>query len=295
MSWRDDVQAELYHCKSWKQALEVLELLQGTWTNSENHRESYVVTGRSVKRTNDKGTVSFQNHLQWEDQWCALSWGSGQRYFLDTPKPNAKSVSWTAWGRGGKPFRWHRPADSKGEAAEKAEEPLKPRPKAMPRSTQAPPEPKIPKMLQPKPKILPQKVPEPKSMPEQPKKRTSSHPWRGEKQPAKQPRQEEPQAEPAKDADAKDADAKDADAKASPAGKSNAPSQVKASNPETTGWEKERIIARSILVRGFRPDPDKEDALSEPEEAREELVAADPAVKQEADSSTGVGELPMSE
>lgn len=34
-------------------------------------------------------------------------------------------------------------------------------------------------MLQPKPKILPQKVPEPKSMPEQPKKRTSSHPWRG--------------------------------------------------------------------------------------------------------------------
>ncbi|CAJ1396216.1 unnamed protein product [Effrenium voratum] len=217
------------------------------------------------------------------------------RYFLDTPKPNAKSVSWTAWGRGGKPFRWHRPADSKGEAAEKAEEPLKPRPKAMPRSTQAPPEPKIPKMLQPKPKILPQKVPEPKSMPEQPKKRTSSHPWRGEKQPAKQPRQEEPQAEPAKDADAKDADAKDADAKASPAGKSNAPSQVKASNPETTGWEKERIIARSILVRGFRPDPDKEDALSEPEEAREELVAADPAVKQEADSSTGVGELPMSE
>eukprot|EP00913_Durusdinium_trenchii_P002499 g2311.t1 len=66
MSWRHAVEADLAHAHYWKQALEVIEFLQGEWTNAEDSSENYFVMGTSVRRINSKGTKTFEKHLQWE-------------------------------------------------------------------------------------------------------------------------------------------------------------------------------------------------------------------------------------
>eukprot|EP00434_Breviolum_minutum_P018376 symbB.v1.2.016212.t1/scaffold1231.1/size130510/5 len=111
MSWKQTLERELSHARSWKKAVEVIGFLQGEWKNAEDSTESYFVTGTSVRRTNARGTKTFEKHLVWEDRWNAVSWGPNKGYYLDTPKPHDQTVKWSAYKRGGKPFRWNRPKD----------------------------------------------------------------------------------------------------------------------------------------------------------------------------------------
>mmetsp|Transcript_93612 Transcript_93612/g.166560 ORF Transcript_93612/g.166560 Transcript_93612/m.166560 type:complete len:452 (+) Transcript_93612:74-1429(+) len=90
---------------------QALKLLQGKWLNVEDHQESYVVYGRSVRRRNQEGTKDFPEHLCWEEHLQIMCWGSGARYYLTTPNGYVTEVCWAASRKGVRGFSWTRPED----------------------------------------------------------------------------------------------------------------------------------------------------------------------------------------
>eukprot|EP00435_Cladocopium_sp_Y103_P066907 s662_g29.t1 len=210
---------------------------------TQDSNESYFVMGTSVRRTNSQGTKTFEKYLRWEDRWDAISWGPHQRpladwqmrrlgqFYLDTPQPQDETVHWSAYKRGAKPFRWNRPRPPVVLI------PTKPQPKARPKSqpTEPPPVPK----LAPKPKKRPQQSPQ---QVEGALRRPEPVKVPGEVEGAKATKTSE--VIPA-------------------AGASEMVEEVQLRLDESTllgaepGWERERLIARSLLSRGFRPtDPE---------------------------------------
>lgn len=238
--------------------MEVIEFLQGEWTNAEDSSENYFVMGTSVRRINSKGTKTFEKHLQWEDKWKAISWGTSQRYYLDTPQPKDQVVRWSAYKKGGKAFRWYRPKSWEDGNAQTQTPPLKPQPKARPKSK--PQEHKEPLKLVPKSKRRP-KPPE-----NEPKAEGASDPAEGT---------------PAIEAEAPDGSGR---AGTEPEVPGKAKEQVEVELAEVAevveimcgeskvtpvadenllgadpGWEKERLMARRLLSRGFRPKANAEE------------------------------------
>lgn len=246
------MEAELSQCRSWKKALEVIEFLQGEWCNADDSNESYFVMGTSVRRTNSQGTKTFEKYLRWEDRWDAISWGPHQKFYLDTPQPQDETVHWSAYKRGAKPFRWNRPRPPVVLI------PTKPQPKARPKSqpTEPPPVPK----LAPKPKKRPQQSPQ---QVEGALRRPEPVKVPGEVEGAKATKTSE--VIPA-------------------AGASEMVEEVQLRLDESTllgaepGWERERLIARSLLSRGFRPT-DPESHSDEEAEVEELLCEDEPEAK----------------
>jgi len=238
------VEAELSQCRSWKKALEVIEFLQGEWCNADDSNESYFVMGTSVRRTNSQGTKTFEKYLRWEDQWDAISWGPNQKFYLDTPQPQDETVHWSTYKRGAKPFRWNRPR------APVVLIPTKPQPKARPKQ-------------EPAPAVVPKLAPKPKKRPQQ------------------SPQQVEGALRPPEPAKVPSDAAAEAKTSAGITVGSSEMVQVQVRLDESTllgaepGWERERLIARSLLSRGFRPtDPESHD-----EAEVEELLEDEPEAK----------------
>lgn len=228
--------------------MEVIEFLQGEWCNADDSNESYFVMGTSVRRTNSQGTKTFEKYLRWEDQWDAISWGPHQKFYLDTPKPQDETVHWSAYKRGAKPFRWNRPRTPVVLI------PTKPQPKARPKQEPAPAVPK----LAPKPKKRPQQSPqqvegalrqEPSKVPNEAEAAEATKIAAGEVIPASFEMVQEAQVRLDE-------------------------STLLGAEP---GWERERLIARSLLSRGFRPtDPE---GHSDEEAQVEELLEDEPEAK----------------
>jgi len=283
-----------------------LDFLQGDWTNSEDSRETYLVTGRTVRRTNKQGVRTFQNHLVWEEKWQTLSWGGTRRYYLDKPSPKDEVVQWADY-KGGKPFRWHRPNASPEDSWNGDSQAL-PKPKARPRLKE-PPALKESKTDEPKPEEEPT-PPKPKDSHQKDDKAKAKAKPRlmrtkakaAATNPSQPPRSQDAgaeaqKAEPEKDANSQPAHPAASESKASVSGTSAPPKESsrkvkletykevqqrsvrlgdagpgKPAQPAEPvygdilgadpGWERERLIARSLLAQGFQlkgPDPEEKE------------------------------------
>eukprot|EP00931_Biecheleriopsis_adriatica_P062067 TRINITY_DN37365_c0_g1_i1.p1 TRINITY_DN37365_c0_g1~~TRINITY_DN37365_c0_g1_i1.p1 ORF type:complete len:289 (-),score=56.96 TRINITY_DN37365_c0_g1_i1:62-928(-) len=272
----------------------VIDLLQGDWVNLENPEESYVVTGRSVSRSNASGTRNFPDKLVWEADWKSLCWGSRGRYYLETPSSEPEEVAWLTWGRG-RAFRWRRPAgrsetlastngggsSSSASAGRDTRKPQrgKEKPHADAEAAKSPPKNKLPEPAKKRPPPPPPPAPPKKRRPQPPDTAPPSASDENVEKRPRPPSQPLPPGPRKEDAPAPRGtvaetlerrtvtntargpeEAADAASKSDVSKSNQVEGKDAAPSKESEGCETERLIARSILSSGFRPMPDpKED------------------------------------
>eukprot|EP00440_Ansanella_granifera_P033457 gb/GFBE01036301.1/.p1 GENE.gb/GFBE01036301.1/~~gb/GFBE01036301.1/.p1 ORF type:complete len:282 (+),score=56.64 gb/GFBE01036301.1/:1-846(+) len=233
---------------------EVLKFMQGDWINAENPSETYVVTGRSVWRTNDTGSRNFPNVLFWQEKWRKLCWGPKSRYYIDPPRdPHNQEVTWHVW-QGGRGFRWRRPGKSAAQADHGEAIPKKV--VLRPRSPEA-------KRKEAEPSDSLEPAPASKGPQAKKRLRKATPAEVAEDGASKPANPEEKKQTTTQENEGRGVERGSEGASAEDTAPALLPDPAKEDFAiylgGEPGWQVERLIARRLLSAGFRPKPDPED------------------------------------